>query len=200
MGDSIWERPINCRQLNVQEVYKELSWSGRLQLGLLWLWPPDGGRDPAGRRPGAKEGGVTERTGRCTEDSRNLLPGLSVWVELLCVREFALNGPLFFQTLHSLCAIFRFSEPLKRLFRFSSKYWNLDGCLSRTVASTHTHTHRLSSQEPAAATRGSEPEERMAFKRLSLFWNILCKNHVWLCIIYSSPFVLKKDVYAYEKS
>lgn len=86
MGEWIWERRTNCRQLNVDKSYQELSWSRRLQLGLLWLWPSDGGRVPAGRSPDTKErGGHIERTGRCT-DNRNLLPGLSVieWSRCVC--------------------------------------------------------------------------------------------------------------------
>lgn len=144
MGDSMWERRTNCRQLNVDGVYKELSWSGRLELGLLW--PSDGGRDPAERRPALRsEGSHRENRDVQWQQQKPAPWALCFRVELLRVREFALSGPLFLQILYVPfvgCNL----QPGQRL-RFSSKQQNLDSCLSQTVASTHTQaaeprTHR----------------------------------------------------------
>lgn len=126
-----------------------------------------------GLRWGAR--GHIERTGMCNDNNRSLLPGLSVleWNCCVCV---SLRWAVHYFFRFFMCHL---SVVISNLVRDSDSPQS-----SRTwIAACHKlwppHTRRPPSQEPTAATRGSEPEERMAFKRLGLL-NILCKNHVWL--------------------
>lgn len=131
--------------------------------------------------------GHIESTGMCNDNTRSLLPGLSVleWNCCVCVTlRWAVHYFFRFFMCHLSGVISNLVRDSQILLEAAEPGW-LPACLKLWPP----HTRRPPSQGPAAATRGSEPKDRMAFKRLGLL-NILCKNHVWLWNVLYTVFLL----------